>query len=55
MTRIHERSLAIAVTTSSRPRYGPGLLSGKQSEMSSGSNGSTLCENTVEFWRVGSL
>jgi hypothetical protein len=40
MTRIHQRSLAIAAATSSRARYGQGLLSGEQSEMSSGGNGS---------------
>ena len=41
MTLIHQRSLAIAVTTSSTPRYGQGLLAGEQSEMSSGGNGSS--------------
>jgi hypothetical protein len=40
MTLIHQRSFVIAVTTSSTPRYGQGLLSGEQSEMSSGGNGS---------------
>ncbi len=42
ITLIYQRSLAIAVTTSSKLRYGQGLLSGEQSEMSSGGNGSSL-------------
>ena len=60
MTLIHQRSLAIAVTTSSTPRYGQGLLSGEQSEISSGGNGSAapvrdreMQPFTFEFVRVG--
>jgi hypothetical protein len=40
ITLIRQRLLAITATTSSTPQYGQGLLSGEQSAMSSGGNGS---------------